>query len=363
MRLNRLKAPTWNRLQINDITIEEDITINSSGRCAIEKVPSGLIIGNESCADCNGCPAIVREEIGAIKGGMGQEADVFFEKASPEILMVRAREGRNIPEPLNIRYLMEKGDSNADRVEIIAEEGSSLTVIMDYTSSSSTASGFFGIQTRISVKKGASVHLVKVNLLGRQYLCLDDTCVRVEEGGSFDITQMLLGGGRSIAGLGVDLSGRRASFNGDTAYLCLGDQMLDMNCHIDHHGKGTVSELKVSGALRDKASKTFRGTIDLIRGAKGASGAEQEDVLLLSDDVINKTLPVILCDEDDVEGAHGATIGRLSPETLFYMQSRGISEREAELIMTKAKLNAVRHLIGDEYVNGRIQYYLEEVFG
>ena len=85
-------------------------------------------------------------------------------------------------------------------------------------------------------------------------------------------------------------------------------------------------------------------------------------VLLLSEGVVNKTLPIILCDEEDVEGTHGASIGRLSPEVLFYMQTRGMSKQEAELLMTRAKLNSVRNLIHDEHTHGRIQYYMEEVF-
>ena len=63
-----------------------------------------------------------------------------------------------------------------------------------------------------------------------------------------------------------------------------------------------------------------------------------------------------------MEGTHGASIGRLSADMLFYMQTRGFSKHEAELIMTKAKLNSVRNLIGDEQTHGRIQYYLEEAF-
>jgi Fe-S cluster assembly scaffold protein SufB len=160
----------------------------------------------------------------------------------------------------------------------------------------------------------------------------------------------------------VDLAGYKSVFNGNMGYLCLKGKKLDMNYHIAHHGRKSASELQVKGAIKDKAEKNFRGTIDLIRGAKGACGHELEDVLLLSDDVKNKTLPVILCDEEDVEGTHGASIGRLSGDTLYYMLSRGLDKKEAELLMTKAKLNSVRNLIKDEHTHGRIQYYMEEAF-
>ena len=362
MRLNRLHSLTWNALKLNEVVLEDKITLNGSGKAMVEKIPAGVIIGNESCSECGGCDLKDTASLKSVKCGMGEEADAFFAEASKDVLMVHARPGRRVSEPVNIRYLMENGDSNADRVEILAEEGSSITVIMDYSSSKREAAGFFGVQTRVRVGANASVHLVKVNLLGGGYMCLDDIGVTVESEGSFNITQMCLGGKRNIIGVAADLIGYKAGFNGDMGYLCMDSQDLDMNYHISHHGRKSVSELNVKGALRDDARKNFRGAIDLIHGAKGAVGDELEDVLLLSEGVINKTLPVILCDEDDVEGTHGASIGRLSSDMLFYMQTRGFSKHEAELIMTKAKLNSVRNLIGDEQTHGRIQYYLEEAF-
>ena len=84
--------------------------------------------------------------------------------------------------------------------------------------------------------------------------------------------------------------------------------------------------MTVNGVLRDSSQKTFRGTIDFKTGSSGAVGAETEDVLLLGETVVNKTVPLILCAEEDVKGSHGATIGQLDEEMLFYLGSRGISE-------------------------------------
>ena len=81
-----------------------------------------------------------------------------------------------------------------------------------------------------------------------------------------------------------------------------------------HEGKKTQSNMQAGGVLRDHAFKLYRGTIDFKWGAKGAVGNEKEDVLLLSNDVVNQTIPLILCAEEDVEGNHGATIGKLDDE-------------------------------------------------
>ena len=81
---------------------------------------------------------------------------------------------------------------------------------------------------------------------------------------------------------------------------------------------------------------TLRGTIDLVRGCKGAEGAERETVLLVDEGVRNKTVPVILCNEDDVAGNHGATIGHIRDDQQFYLASRGLSQEAAERLFVSA---------------------------
>ena len=105
----------------------------------------------------------------------------------------------------------------------------------------------------------------------------------------------------------------------------------------------------------------FRGTLDFKNGSSGSVGDEQEDALLLSPDVVNRSMPVILCQEEDVEGRHGATIGQLSEELLFYMHCRGIDEVEAKKIMIRARLESVSRLIPDPEIMQKIQYYIENI--
>ena len=94
--------------------------------------------------------------------------------------------------------------------------------------------------------------------------------------------------------------------------------------------------MQANGVLAGRASKTLRGTIDLVRGCKGAEGTENETVLLIDEGVHNKTVPVILCNEDDVAGNHGATIGHIRDEQLFYLASRGLSQEAAERMFASA---------------------------
>lgn len=151
--------------------------------------------------------------------------------------------------------------------------------------------------------------------------------------------QFFLGSGQILSGLDVQMNEEGAKFVGSAQYAVDSDQVLDLTYTLLQKGSRTTSNLQVSGVLSDNASKTLRATIDLQIGCKGAQGTENETVVLAGDSVINKTLPTILCAEDDVEGNHGATIGSLSEDMLFYLASRGITEDDAATLMKEAILD------------------------
>ena len=91
-----------------------------------------------------------------------------------------------------------------------------------------------------------------------------------------------------------------------------------------------------TGFLDDQARKTLRMTIDLIHGSSGSKGNEAETVMGFGPDVVNRTLPVILCDEDDVQGNHGATIGGISQDQVDYLAVRGLNEKQVDELLVRA---------------------------
>ena len=149
----------------------------------------------------------------------------------------------------------------------------------------------------------------------------------------------------------------------DIGYFGVAKQNIDINLIVNHIGKKTNCGISVDGALKDAAKKVFKGTIDFKNGSSGSTGAETENVLLLGEDVVNKTIPVILCAEEDVNGSHGATIGELDPQTLFYFAARGIDSETAEDIMTKGRLEVVARKIEDEKTEKLANEQLCKVLG
>ena len=177
------------------------------------------------------------------------------------------------------------------------------------------------------------------------------------EGSSVELYRLLPGRGDTYADDRLTLADG-ASLKAAMGYLCRKQQVIDLNLAVDHVGRNTRSDIDVSGALSDSAKKVFRGTIDFKNGSAGSTGSEQETVLLLGDDVVNKTVPLILCAEENVEGTHGATIGALDDDTLFYFESRGFDRDAAQRLMARAAVERLAHDLGDDATAETVQHEL-----
>lgn len=278
-------------------------------------------------------------------------ADAEAAGGSREITATRRGESVRIP------LEFEDGRRHEHEQTVTAEADSEVTVIIDYTSGAD-AGGLSSVRTRLVAKPRARIHLVKVNLLGSGFVQLDETECECAEDAEIEVTQIELGGAKTYAQVRCGLAGDRSRYVGETAYICAGTQVLDMNHVVSHVGRRTDTKMTVRGTVGGSALKTYRGTIDFRRGCAGATGDEQEETLLLSPTAVNKSIPLILCDEEDVSGTHGATIGRLGADELFYFGSRGIPEPEAEKILSRAKVASAAGRIPDEELRRRIAAFI-----
>ena len=180
----------------------------------------------------------------------------------------------------------------------------------------------------------------------------------LENAASFELIQLLLGGEKIFAGAKASLIGKSSEFLSDLAYYGKSKDQIDLNYVAEHIGRYSKSRMLTSGVLDDEARKLLRGTIDFKTGAKEAEGEESEDVLLLGENIINQSIPMILCGEEDVVGNHGASIGNLDEEMLFYLTSRGMDKESVTRMVARARIDAVSKKLENEALEEKINLYL-----
>lgn len=202
-------------------------------------------------------------------------------------------------------------------------------------------------RVNIDLEEGAEVKLVMLLEPSENGLVRHEVRAECGVNSHIHIMTIMIGRGDIYSDDHVTLSGDGARFDADAAYLGKNSQTIYYNIVADHFGQKTESLITVNGALTDSAKKVFRGTIDFKKGSADSVGSENETVLMLGDDVVNKTVPLILCAEENVEGTHGATIGELDADTMFYFESRGIDRETAEKIMAYAAVERLIHMAED----------------
>lgn len=345
--INKIPSITWNWLKINgEKLFFEDEKFNAEKNIKT-KIPEGVKkIKNEE----------FKTSLLEPNSSCGFEFDKIIDSSSePEIFEI----SKETDSPVIFEINSESKNSCISHV-IHAKENSSVKIIYVY---SGKEKGVQLIRTKVFAEKNSKVHIVKVQLLDKNFIHADDLQSVCGENAKLKYTRIDLGAFRAINGIHTTLFGKNSSFKSNAAYLAQKNQNYDMNHVVFHCGKSSECQMNVSGTLKDNASKTYRGTIDFKNGCSLSKGNEMEETLLLSPDVVNKSLPVILCDEENVEGEHGCTIGRLSSEILFYMQTRGFSKEDAEKITAKAKINSCAGEINHEETQNKIKEFLNEISG
>ncbi|MCR5816272.1 MAG: SufD family Fe-S cluster assembly protein [Ruminococcus sp.] len=213
------------------------------------------------------------------------------------------------------------------------------------------------VDTQIKAEAGARLKLVQI--FDGSVQTVSRLNATLEDNASLELVLLALGGNDTVCETVAALDGRCSSFKADIGYTLGSGDNLDINLIADHNGRKTDSRILVNGVLDGNASKTFKGTIDFKNGSAGSKGAEQENVLVLDENAVNKTVPVILCAEEDVEGSHGATIGRIDDKQAFYMRSRGFDEQKLYELLARARLKQVIGAIGDRQTESRIYKALD----
>lgn len=244
-----------------------------------------------------------------------------------------------------------------DNFEIVANEGSKATVIIKYESSENEK-GFHNGIINLFAKKNSNLNIVIVNLMNgfsNNFISIQNT---FEPYSNVKYTLVDFGGEKSITNYYSNLMGEFSENTLNTIYLGKENQLFDLNYIGELRGEKSNIDIEVQGALKDDAKKHFKGTIDFKKGCKKAKGNENEACMLLSDTAKSLALPMLLCSEEDVEGNHSSSAGKIGEKELFYIMSRGFELKEAMKLMVRAKFNKILENIENKELKQKI---IEEI--
>ena len=246
-----------------------------------------------------------------------------------------------------------------DYITIIMEEGSKAEFIVRYNSDDNS-NYFHYLKQETVAKENSKAKIVIANMLNNEsqsFIAIENS---QEKNAKIDYILTEFGGKTKISNYYARLNGDFAENNLKTIYLGTNNDIIDINYNIDVYGKSTKSNIEVQGAINDSAKKSFKGTINFEQGCSNSKGVENENCTILSNNAKSKSLPMLLCKEENVEGEHGVSSGKIDESKLFYIMSKGFSSSEAKKLIVKANFNKIIENIKNEDLENKIANKIDE---
>jgi Fe-S cluster assembly protein SufD len=329
-----------------DVDVTGLAVITESG-IEIERIPEGIVF--EPLSDA-------QERLGTLVGH-----DEKFAAHNAALwehgLLVVIPKGVHVEQPLYVRIANTvEGGALFFRLLVIAEEGSSATLVEEYTSATHELAGYTNAVAELFVEQNAKLEYVSLQNLSMSTWHFANHHARVERDAELDWVAGGFGSKRGKTRIQNDLAGQGATSRVTGAYFADGDQHLDYDTFQEHMAPNTTSDFAFKGALRDEATAVWRGMIRVEKEAQKTNAYQENRNLMLSEKAHADSIPGLEILANDVRCTHGATLGQVDREQLFYLMSRGLSRAEAERIIVRGffqdildriELEPVRETLGE----------------
>jgi Fe-S cluster assembly protein SufD len=275
-------------------------------------------------------------------------------------LLVHVPRGVVLEKPLYVRVANSvEGGSLFWRLLVVAEPESRFALIEEYASSSPDLSSYSNAAVEIVVQQAAKVEYVSVQNLSRGTWHFASHHARVERDAELDWVTGGFGSAKGKVRIQNDLAGQGATSRVTGAYFADGTQHLDYDTFQEHMAPSTTSDFAFKGALRDKARTVWRGMIRVEEGAQKTNAYQENRNLLLSKTAHADSIPGLEILANDVRCTHGATLGQVDREQLFYLMTRGLNRAEAERLIVRGFFQDVLDRVDLEPVRDALTAALE----
>ena len=336
MKLNELRLKTTNGFKVNSLDIDLDIKeLNTDKLYSVE----GITVSQS-----------IKEDTITSKVGLTYS----------KYLELTISVDKVYDKPILVNYNFESDNYLVSKVIISFEKNSKADFIFNYKSTDSNKH-FNYLVEEINAKEysnGTITYINDLNSISTNIMSFNDTVLE-----NSSITHNLIDIGGTIRIYNSDLNSVEYNSQNyfNNLYLGKDNDLIDINYDMKNTGKSSINNLKVEGALKDNSKKVFRGIIDFIEGCTKSTGIENENCILLSDKCISRSVPMLLCHEEDVIGAHGESTGRISEDKLFYLMSRGMSKEESTKLIVLSNFNSIINEIKDETLKEEILKRIENL--
>lgn len=328
---------------------------------SLEAIPSGVVAASLADALKGEHAGVIRENLGRLSG-RGGDAFTALNTAFAGGAFLYVPQGAKAETPVQMLFLSAPSGAETaafPRVLVVVGRDSRLDLIESYAAIEESAY-FNDAAIEITVGEGARLTHYKVQDESAGAFHVASTRAEVARSASYDLTTVTLGARLSRHNIEVKLESEGAECRVDGLYLVGTGQHADTHSLIDHQKPHCTSRQNYKGILDGRSRAVFNGRVFVHEGAHGTDAEQSNKNLLLSHEARVDTKPQLEIFNDDVKCSHGATVGQLEEEELFYLLSRGLhadlarnllTYGFAEEIVEKLKFDSIRAQLDGAILN------------
>ena len=273
-------------------------------------------------------------------------------------------DGKIVEDPIHILFVSSSENENIlsqPRNLFIIGKNSQVSIIEHYAALNEDVY-FTNSVTEIYTDENAVVDYMKLQEESKKAFHVSRIEVSQERNSNFTSHSISMGSeiSRNDINAKFNNDGGESTLNG--LYILAGDQLFDTHTLIDHAKPNCNSHEHYKGILTDKSRGVFNGKVIVRPDAQKTNAFQENNNIILSDGALVNTKPQLEIFADDVKCSHGATIGRLDEDALFYLKSRGIGEEKSKIILLHAFASDIVKTIKVEAVKKYLEAILENRF-
>lgn len=252
-------------------------------------------------------------------------------------VLLRVAAGCEIAEPIYLVQLATAARPAVHQARVVIEAGAGARfTLVEHFISQGNAAALGNLAAEVTLGASADVTHVRLHQHGPEAAQVETCVVRLAARSRYAQHLLALGGKVLRSTLRVALEGERAACRLDGLFLADGERQVDLVTQVAHRGAATETVQEYRGIAAGRGRGAFNGRIEVQATAKGANASQSSRNLLLTPLAEINVRPQLEIQVDDVQCRHGATIGTLDAEQLFYLESRGIDPPTARALLTFA---------------------------
>jgi Fe-S cluster assembly protein SufD len=268
-----------------------------------------------------------------------------------------------VDKPIQVLFIT-TGDTNSSQIRnyIATEEGAQAKIVMAHLSENAKEC-FSNVVSEVIVGANSNLVIDKLQYENDSIYHIATEQVSQHNDSYFKINTLTLDGALVRNNLNIDVVGQNCDTNLNGVYLTMGNQHVDNHSIVDHRVPNCESNELYKGVMDDKSTAVFNGKVFVRKDAQKINAFQSNGNVLLSDNATVNSKPELEIYADDVKCSHGSTTGQLDEEAVFYLRSRGISEKAARKLMISAFVGDALEKIENEDLMSYVDQILADKFG